>query len=146
MTDHLKLLYDIKDFSTLERAREHFRLNWEGDNASMRREVVASGGKSLEELFPNGGAQFLNGRWHVFKELETLNFTKLQPGTRIPGADGLLSICPRCGKTAYPKSIPSWPPVISYIHLTSIQDGKHVDVAFCEVLKQQGGIIDASSF
>lgn len=143
MAENFKLIFDVKDFKTFEDADAHFEAHWEGDNPEAARAFAASGAASIKEAYEGGGAHYRDGRWHLIRELQVINYTKFKPETPTPGADNLLTKCPQCGETAHQYPL-GYPAGTVYLHLLTVQDGRKVEIARHVVLSRRDGVIDAS--
>ena len=143
MAENFKLIFDVKDFKTYEDANTHFEIHWRGHDQASAQALDNSGEVSIKELYNGGGAHYREGRWHLIRELQVINYMKLHLGEPTPGADNLLTKCPQCGETAHHYQL-GFPSGTVYLHLTSIQDGRKVEIARHVILNRRDGIIDAS--
>lgn len=143
MARNFRLIYDVKDFKTYEAADAHFAAHWERDNPEVAERIATSDVSSVKDLFAGGGAHYWNGRWNLIRDLQIINYTKLEPGASTPGAENVLTKCPQCGRTVhhYPLGVTAG---TVYLHLSSIQDGKKVELARHIVFDRPDAMIDAS--
>jgi hypothetical protein len=138
MTTNFKFFYDGNLFPTLEIAKANFQRSIAKDE-KLQRALKAGKKETVEELYPLGGAQYIDGRWEIFDQI---NIYQNLDNSKSTGADNVIVECPKCGKSAVFRS---GAVLDRYVHVDGSYKIRRSDILYCDSRHEVGGLRDYSS-
>lgn len=141
MDTNFKLIFNHRDFKDSSAAQAHFDKNWESDNPKVFRDLSRTNLKSVQELYPSGGAHYSGGSWQIFSEIT--DYRNLDGAPNKSGAaDNIIAECPVCHENCLVRK--NWM-LDSYVHISGFRNGRTEDIIIHARPHKSDGLIDAST-